>query len=181
MLGISQLLFNLLLELLDLVLQLLLLLQHLLDSLLQLMLLVLRGRLLCQNVLLKDLQLSHIMLKSSKLLLVSNGILLQNSQSSLVLLLDLALLQDLLLQLLVQLLQLLQLSQLLTVLLEGSLQLALFVLVSGRRSGSGLTGLLLLTIHLAAGFGFRPLARRQIGQVGHVANRRRSSASRRSG
>jgi len=47
MLGVGQLLFNLLLELFDLVLQLLLLLKYLLDSLLQLMLLVLRGCLLC--------------------------------------------------------------------------------------------------------------------------------------
>jgi hypothetical protein len=45
--GIGQLRFNLLLELLDMVLQLLLLLKHPLDSLLQLMLLVLRGCLLC--------------------------------------------------------------------------------------------------------------------------------------
>ncbi len=52
----------LLLELLDLVLQLLLLLKHLLDSLLQLMLLVLRGCLLCEDVLLQDLELGHIML-----------------------------------------------------------------------------------------------------------------------
>lgn len=47
MLGVGQLLFNLLLELFDLVLQLLLLLKYLLDSLLQLMLLILRGCLLC--------------------------------------------------------------------------------------------------------------------------------------
>lgn len=47
MLGVGQLLFHLLLELFDLVLQLLLLLKYLLDSLLQLMLLVLRGCLLC--------------------------------------------------------------------------------------------------------------------------------------
>ena len=65
------------LKLLDLVLQLLFLLQDLLDSLLQLMLLVLRGCLLCEDVLLKTLQLGHVVLQSGQLLLVSDGILLQ--------------------------------------------------------------------------------------------------------
>ena len=59
------------------VLQLLLLLKYLLDSLLQLMLLVLRGCLLCQDVLLKTLQLGHIVLQGRQLLLVSDGVLLQ--------------------------------------------------------------------------------------------------------
>ena len=54
MLGVGQLLLHLLLELLDLLLQLLLLLQDLLDPDLELLLLlVVRGRLLCEDVLLQ--------------------------------------------------------------------------------------------------------------------------------
>jgi hypothetical protein len=76
----------LLLELLDLVLQLLFLLQDLLDSLLELVLLILGRGLLCQDVLLKALQLGNIMLQGGQLLLVGDGILLQGRKSRLVLL-----------------------------------------------------------------------------------------------
>ena len=76
------------LELLDLMLQLLFLLQHLLNSLLQLMLLILRGCLLSQDVLLKNLELGHVMLEGSQLMLVLNSILLQDGQGLLVLLLE---------------------------------------------------------------------------------------------
>lgn len=109
-------------ELLDLLLQLLFLLQNLLDSLLQLLLLVLRGCLLFEDVLLKNLQLGHIILEGGQLLLISDGVLLQHGQSRLILLLHLALLRHLMLQLLVQLLELLKLGQLLAVLMECSLE-----------------------------------------------------------
>lgn len=58
-------------------------------------------------MLLQLLQLRHILLQGCQLLLVGDGVLLEGSQSGLVLLLQLPLLQHLLLQLLVQLLQLL--------------------------------------------------------------------------
>jgi len=68
------------------------------------MLLVVGSSLLGQDSLLQLLKLRHILLKCCQLLLVRNGILLQGSQSCLVLLLELSLLQDLLLKLLVELL-----------------------------------------------------------------------------
>jgi hypothetical protein len=102
-LRVGELLLYLLLKLLNLMLQLLLLLHDLLDTLLQLlMLLLVRScRLLGENSLLQLLKLCHILLKGGQLLLVGDGILLQGSQSLLVLLLELALLKNLLLQLLV--------------------------------------------------------------------------------
>ena len=88
MLGVGQLLLHLLLELLNLLLQLLFLLQDLLHSLLQLlMLLVMSCCLLGQNGLLQLLQLRHVLLKSSQLLLVGEGVLLQGREGGLVLLL----------------------------------------------------------------------------------------------
>ena len=72
--------------------------------------------------LLELLQLSHILLERSKLLLVGDGILLQGSEGGLILLLKLALLQNLLLQLLVELLKLLQLGELLRMLLQSRLK-----------------------------------------------------------
>lgn len=97
-----------------------LLLLLLLQGLLLLLLL-----LLSQDVLFQLLQLRHILLQRSQLLLVGYRILLQRGQGSLILLLQLSLLQDLLLKLLVKLLQLLQLSQLLAVLLQGRMELGL--------------------------------------------------------
>jgi len=84
-------------------------------------LLVVGGGLLGEDRLLQLLKLCNILLERCKLLLVGNRILLQRSQGSLILLLQLPLLEHLLLQLLVQLLQLLQLGKLLRVLLQGSL------------------------------------------------------------
>ena len=76
-------------------------------------------------MLLKLLELRHILLKSGKLLLVCYRILLKGREGGLVLLLQLPLLLDLLLQLMVKLLQLLQLRQLLAMLLQRRVQLTL--------------------------------------------------------
>jgi len=133
-------------------------------------------------VLLKTLQLGHVLLESGQLLLIGDGVLLQSSEGGLILLFQLTLLQHLLLELLVQLLQLLQLGQLLAVLLEGSLQLALFALISSiaaTSTGGGSGNVLLVVDNFPTRFGLWPFRRGQIGQVGHIPNRRRWVAGRR--
>ena len=75
------------------------------------------------DYLLELLQLRHVLLERRQLLLVGHGVLLERRQGGLVLLLQLALLEDLLLELLVELLELLELGQLLGVLLQRRLQL----------------------------------------------------------
>lgn len=131
-------------------------------------------------MLLKTLQLGHVLLESGQLLLIGDGVLLQSSEGGLILLFQLTLLQHLLLELLVQLLQLLQLGQLLAVLLEGSLQLALFALISSIAATSiGSGNVLLVVDNLPTRFGLWPFRRGQIGQIGHIPNRRRWVAGRR--
>lgn len=130
-------------------------------------------------MLLKTLQLGHVLLESGQLLLIGDGVLLQSSEGGLILLFQLTLLQHLLLELLVQLLQLLQLGQLLAVLLEGSLQLALFALISSIAATSiGSGNVLLVVDNLPTRFGLWPFRRGQIGQIGHIPNGRRWVAGR---
>ena len=124
LLRIGELLFDLQLELSDLLLQLLLLLQYLLDALLEVRRGSGGGRALDdtgrvrrgEHLLLELLQLRNVLLQGGQLGLVLQGVLLEGSESGLILLLQLPLLHHLLLEVLIELLELVQLLELLKLL-----------------------------------------------------------------